>query len=662
LVLDGLEPLQYPPGPLSGELRDPAMKTLLRGLAIKNAGLCVVTTRKNLVGLGASPAAEVWELESLTTQPAVELLRDLGIEGSAKELGEAASEVGGHPLTLRLLARYLLDVQGGAVPERAAVGFAKADARTPDGHAVRVLRAYEFWLEKGGFAGRQDLAVLQVLGTIGRPVSQDCLAAVFEPPVIRGLTDAFFDKPPGWRGWLQAGAPLGPEAWQESLARLERSRLLLHAEGESITLHPWIREYFAEQLRRKQGRAWRAAHGRIFDHLRDTTRYLPASLQELQPLYQAVYHGCQAGRHKEACVEVYRDRIRRGEERFSSSKLGAFGSNAGALVYFFDEPWETLARSLRSSKYDWMLDEAEVCLRKLGRLREAIGPLRAGIQLEVKHWEWEFAALLARRVTALELTLGDIQAALVDAEQCVAFADRSDDTLDRTIHRCTLADVKFQAGEAGAALVLFREAEALQSGLQPPNRSFYSPQGFEYCNFLLAPAERAAGGGQAGDSEAIAACTKVEQWAMEAVERSKARGFSSLKRAFDHLSLGRARLYRAVLEGRAAEAPAAAQDAIEKAVEWLRASGNLDELPHGLLTRAWLRCAGGDAAGARADLDEAWEIAERGSMRLHLADVALYRARFFEDRDALAEARRLVTECRYLRRLPEIEDLEARGA
>ncbi len=63
--------------------------------------------------------------------------------------------------------------------------------------------------------------------------------------------------------------------------------------------------------------------------------------------------------------------------------------------------------------------------------------------------------------------------------------------------------------------------------------------------------------------------------------------------------------------------------------------------------------------GARADLDEAHEIAERGGMRLFLADVALYRARFFGARAALTEARRLVEECGGGRRLPEIEDLEA---
>lgn len=82
--------------------------------------------------------------------------------------------------------------------------------------------------------------------------------------------------------------------------------------------------------------------------------------------------------------------------------------------------------------------------------------------------------------------------------------------------------------------------------------------------------------------------------------------------------------------------------------------------------------------GAQSDLDEAWEIAERGSMKLHLADIHLYRARLFgrmkeegglmnadseaisypwisPERD-LAEAERLINECGYHRRDEELAD------
>jgi len=57
-------------------------------------------------------------------------------------------------------------------------------------------------------------------------------------------------------------------------------------------------------------------------------------------------------------------------------------------------------------------------------------------------------------------------------------------------------------------------------------------------------------------------------------------------------------------------------------------------------------------------MPEAWEIAERGSMKLHMADVHLHRARLFRDKAELAEARALIEECGYWRRKEELEDAE----
>src|SRR6185503_2350011 len=54
--------------------------------------------------------------------------------------------------------------------------------------------------------------------------------------------------------------------------------------------------------------------------------------------------------------------------------------------------------------------------------------------------------------------------------------------------------------------------------------------------------------------------------------------------------------------------------------------------PRALLIRAWQRSLNGALTGAESaqrDLDEAWEIAERGPMPLYLADIHLYRARLF---------------------------------
>jgi hypothetical protein len=77
-------------------------------------------------------------------------------------------------------------------------------------------------------------------------------------------------------------------------------------------------------------------------------------------------------------------------------------------------------------------------------------------------------------------------------------------------------------------------------------------------------------------------------------------------------------------------------------------------------------------------LDEAWEIAERGPMKLFLADIHLYRARLFGNRKVdsgdrkegvqypwespaadLAAAEKLIDACGYHRRDEELADAKA---
>ena len=138
--------------------------------------------------------------------------------------------------------------------------------------------------------------------------------------------------------------------------------------------------------------------------------------------------------------------------------------------------------------------------------------------------------------------------------------------------------------------------------------------------------------------------------------------------ALDHLTLGRAALYAAILEGSSLD-PCHAP--LQHAVAGLRRAGTQDHLPRGLLTRAWLRFLEGTRTGpesAQSDLDEAWEIAERGPMKLFMADIHLHRARLFF-REAqypwgspaadLAAARELIEKCGYGRRKEELADAEA---
>jgi hypothetical protein len=135
----------------------------------------------------------------------------------------------------------------------------------------------------------------------------------------------------------------------------------------------------------------------------------------------------------------------------------------------------------------------------------------------------------------------------------------------------------------------------------------YSLQGFQYCDLLLAEAERAA---------------QTLKW-------EEGMRAPLLDLALHHLTLGRTALYAAILRSRSRQGESAlrlrasqhglasAATEIDHAVSGLRRAGQQDNLPNGLLTRAWLRNLTGPATGtdsAQSDLDEAWEIAERGVM------------------------------------------------
>ncbi len=304
----------------------------------------------------------------------------------------------------------------------------------------------------------------------------------------------------------------------------------------------------------------------------------------------------------------------------------------------------------------------------------------------------------------------------------MTYADRSGDSFQRMVNLCTFANALHQAGRRAEAETRFREGEQMQAKAQLEYPLLYSLRGFQYCDLLLAEAERAAwrmqmgGAGNlpapvgdpptgmegnvpspsgrptaasaspiasGGSPDAtgqwpvlplIAACRSVEQRAAQTLKWVMTQDWL-LEIALDHLTLGRAAPYRAILEKLAIRNP---KSEIELAVSGLRRAGAAEFLVCGLLTRAWLRFLAGDATGAQTDLDEAWEIAERGPMRLFLADIHLYRARLFrgqrtEDRGQpteggnqkypwvspeadLAAAEKLINECGYHRRDGELAD------
>ncbi|MFM7863932.1 MAG: hypothetical protein ACKPHU_06945, partial [Planctomycetaceae bacterium] len=293
---------------------------------------------------------------------------------------------------------------------------------------------------------------------------------------------------------------LSERQWQIAVNRLA-SIDLLSVTADGIDAHPLIREYFSQQLRQQQPETFKAAHGRIFDHLCQNTPHRPDDLPGLQPLYQAVVHGCLADRQQEACDRVYFDRIHRGAEYYSTQKLGAFGAALSAVAAFFEQPWSRVSAGLSAANQAWLLAVAAFGLRALGRLTEALQPMRAGLEMYVQREKWEHAAICASNLSELQVSLGLLDAGVKDGQQAVEYADRSGDAFLRVVNRTAAADALLQRQRPGTGADpeeleqsrrLFATAEELQQEDDQQHPRLYGLANFRYCDLLLVPAEQAA--------------------------------------------------------------------------------------------------------------------------------------------------------------------------
>lgn len=709
LVLDGIEPLQYPPGPLAGRLRARGLDTLLHNLLSNgHPGLCIITSRETLTDLreyertADRPAGPLikFDVGNLSEEDGGRLLYRLGVRRAGPalirdeddELREASREVLNHALALTLLGRFLALAHRGDIRRRDQVRFEEADAETLGGHAFRIMRAYERWLGDGDDSGRRALATCRLLGLFDRPADAECLASLRRPPVIKGLTDPLFDRVQG-RQRQHRLAPITDLRWSLTAARLVECGLLLPSDHESdgtLDAHPLVREYFAAQLRNNAPLAWKQAHRRLYEHLTTSAPYRPEGLAALQPLYQAVAHGCHAGLHDQAHSQIFVDRILRGEGPggfYSTKQLGAIGADLGAVACFFETPWTTLVPTLTKEVQAWLAGIAGYCLRAMGRLTEAVDPTRMALNAQIDAVEpnWGEAAIYASNLSELELMLGRITSAAATAESSVVYADRSEDAFRPMVNRATLGDALHQAGRHEDARRHFDAAKALQAQRQPQYPLLYSLPGFWYSDLLMAPAERIAarrslaGSLGHGDDHGSELTSALDELA--AVERRMETIFSwrqgrqwvaakdpLLDVALDHLTVGRAALYRALLGNPPVVIPGrgnaldVAREHVGVAVNHLRTAGATHHLARGLLTRAWLRATEGLGTAAEADLNEVWRVASRGAMRLYMADALLSRARLFRDGGSLASARAIVQECGYRRRADELADAERAAA
>lgn len=475
LILDGLEPLQQPPGHDGGKIVDPAIETLLTSLASSNLGLCIITTRYRIPNLERfRPSVDVMEIKGLQEEDGIELLAALGVRGDQESVACAVREYDGHPLALHLLGTFLQEVHGGDVERRADIPLREWDSEQ-GGKARRIMQSYKSWLGEG-----PALQILRILGLFDRPADAAALSALRQAPSIVGLTDQI----------------VGEVKWAAQLSRLRTAGLIARETSErtgELDTHPLIRDFFGSDLQNSDQAAWLEGNRRLYEYLKRSAPEQPDTLSNLFPLFSAISHGCKAGFHSEVLQDIYIERIQRGRSAwYSTKRFGIPTQHLAALSQFVDTEDGTVRPELANADKIYVLMERAYQLRALGRLRESIDPLMAAREECIRSKLVREATSACDCLAETHLYLGEIALARSFAEETVHNAQIGQRKFQIMYAHCTLANVQHFAGQFEEAAYNFHVAETIQAERQPNSPRLKSLNGVQYCDFLISTGQSRA--------------------------------------------------------------------------------------------------------------------------------------------------------------------------
>ncbi|MFK5971331.1 MAG: hypothetical protein QM487_14600 [Candidatus Marithrix sp.] len=636
LILDGLEPLQHPAHIMDGELADVAIKELLRCVRYYGLGgernLVLISSRQPVVDLEHFDGYLPMDLQTLAIADGAKLLQNLGCTGGLAGLEAASRDMSGHALALVLLGKLLRERFEGRIEKRDQLPDLFEEAKE-GGHALRVVRYYDevYWLDRNffkriyqnWFGEIPERALLQLLGLFDRPMG------LAEKNIL--LQKAELARPL---------ANLDTTEFRVVEKRLEQAGLLLKYEGDrwEWDTHPLIRSYFAKALREKYSKLYKQAQLVLFEYYQAVpNKKRPDTLEELEPLYRAVVHGCLAGEYQKALEDVYFERILRSNEFYSRFKLGSYIQDLQALAAFFPTDWDKPVTSdLSEANQAWLLSEASFCLMSLGRLEEAAVPRVADIKIYEKLKKWSNSAIDVGNLVDLYLPIGQLQNANQAAQQGIEYAALTDDLIRQMTSRSKLATTLHRMGDLREAREQFIATEKIQAECYPKYPRLYSLWGFQYFALLL---------------DLATPLDEIQERGQYSLEISIRNNWLMVI-AFDYLTIARSQT-------------SSTSQPFDKAVQAMRKAGRVDYMPEVLLACAKFHRQQQNFKQSQQDLDEAQDIINRCGMKLYQVDAMLLQANINLDQGKTFDTKpikTLINLTGYHLRDPELYLIDARIA
>jgi tetratricopeptide (TPR) repeat protein len=470
IILDGLEQMQKAEaGDEFGKMIHRELTELLHYLAdVPNAGgMCLITTRFPLKDLDdwKNRGYENRPLIDLSAPDALLMLEKRGIKGSDEEMKGVIKRYKGHALSLTSLAGYLVRYYDGDIKEAPDIKFVLSDKeRFKD-----VNKLLSKYAEKMSEAEQR---FLNIFSLFRQEITEDDFDGVFRKEIEGTKFNDVLVK-------------MSKLDFADLVNGLVDWRLISYDEAKkTYATHPLIKAYFESDFSKKDKKL---CHKRIYEYIGGYAPEKPETLEEMEPLFEQVYHGCAAGLYDEVFNNIYLEKIGgRTTEYEITHKLGAWEVNLSLVRSFFPKG-ELSQIPFVSKKSDQSLicGVAGLALLCTGRPKEAEELLvrKTNMQIEIEDKDWENLSVGYQTLAYLQFQTSEIEAGLDSAKKALEMAEKAESDEDIMAARAFLGWILHLMGKDEEAGNQFRQADELE-GKRNGHR-LCSGYGVFYADFLM---------------------------------------------------------------------------------------------------------------------------------------------------------------------------------
>jgi len=467
IILDGLETMQKSEsGDEFGKMEHRELTEMLHYFADgpKKEGLCLITTRYTMKDL------DDWENRGYENRPLIDLsvpdalfmLKKRGVKGSDDDKTGIINKYKGHALSLTSLAGYLVRYYEGNIKEAPDIEFVLGDKeRFKD--VNKLLRRYA---EKMSKAERKFLNIF----------------SLFRREVTEGDFDGVFRKEIEDTKFNDVLVRMSKLDFADLVNGLVEWRLISYDEmKKTYATHPLIKTYFESDFNKKDKKL---CHKRIYEYIGGYAPEQADTLEEMQPLFEQVYHGCAAGLHDEVWLGVFWEKIFRHEENLIVHKLGAWETALSLVKNFFPKgDLSQMPLVTKKSAQSWLLNTAGLTLLCTGRPKKAEGPFLTVVKQLIEAEGWNDASVVYRNLAGLQFRTGEIESGLDSTKKALDLSEKAKNDRYIVFSKAYLGWVLYILGKTEEAEEKFEEADELSIKIEGDRP--YSNPGFQYADFLI---------------------------------------------------------------------------------------------------------------------------------------------------------------------------------